>query len=211
MTPPFRDRKDAGRLLFHALGPRSAHAQLVLALPRGGVPVAHEIAAGAGLPLDVLLVRKVGVPGHEELAMGAIASGGVTVWNEAVLDLCHVPLRAREQVVERERQELQRREDAYREGRPPPVVRGKRVIVVDDGLATGSTMRAAVLALRRSSPAFILVAVPIAAPEVCADLHGVADDVVCALTPRGLSSVGEWYEDFAQTSDDEVRALLRTA
>ena len=184
---------------------------VVLALPRGGVPVGAEVARALGAPLDVFLVRKLGVPGHEELAMGAIASGGVRVVNETVARQLGIPADVVDAAAEREGQELARREAAYRDGRPAPDVRGKTVILVDDGLATGSTMRAAVAAVRRARPAAVVVAVPVGSAETCADFRGEADVVVCAEEPEPFFAVGTWYDDFSQTTDDEVRELLAQA
>ena len=206
---PFRDRTDAGQALAQELRAyASRDGVLVLALPRGGVPVAHEVAAALGVPLDVFLVRKLGVPGHEELAMGAIASGGVRVLNDDVVQHLHVPESVIDAVAREEQQELERRAREYRGDRPAPDVRGKTVILVDDGLATGSTMRAAAAALRRQQPARLVVAVPVAAQQTCEELRGEVDEVVCALTPEPFYAVGVWYEDFSQTTDNEVRALL---
>lgn len=205
----FQDRRDAGRQLAAALPDYTGRPDvIVLALPRGGVPVAYEVAKSLGAPLDVFLVRKIGVPGHEELAMGAIASGGVRVVNEDVVRELGIPKSLFDAVAADELLELQRRERAYRDDRPAPDVRGKTVILVDDGLATGSSMRAAVAALRRLDPAKIVVAVPVAASEVCTEFQDVADDVVCAQTPPSFRAVGLWYDDFSQTSDEEVRELL---
>ena len=205
----FRDRRDAGRLLAAEL---SAYAHrpdvIVLALPRGGVPVAYEAARVLGAPLDVFVVRKLGVPGHDELAMGAVASGGVRVLNEAIVKGLHIPDDLIEQVTAREMGELQRRELLYRGGRPPPDLRGRTLILVDDGLATGATMQAAIAALRRRQPAKIVVAVPVAARETCAALRKEADEVICAATPEPFLAVGYWYQDFSQTSDEEVGDLL---
>jgi predicted phosphoribosyltransferase len=184
---------------------------IVLALPRGGVPVAYEAARALGAPLDVFLVRKLGAPGHEELAMGAIASGDVVVMNDEVLKAMNVQADEILDAIADERRELARREEAYRDGRPPVDVRGKTVILIDDGLATGSTMRAAVTALRRQSPARIVVAVPIGAASTCAEFHAIADDCLCAMTPEPFRAVGLWYEDFSQTEDDEVAELLARA
>jgi predicted phosphoribosyltransferase len=184
---------------------------IVLALPRGGVPVGFEVAEALGAPLDVFLVRKLGVPGHEELAMGAIASGGVLVLNEPVVRGLSIPREWIEMVARREQAELERREREYRGDRPPPDVKGKVVILVDDGLATGSTMRAAAEALKRLGPAKVVVAVPAAAPETCEEFRDVVDEVVCAVTPDPFYSVGTWYDDFGQTSDAEVRELLSRA
>ncbi|HUP45176.1 MAG TPA: phosphoribosyltransferase [Thermoanaerobaculia bacterium] len=207
---PFADRHEAGRALGEELAHRYGGRDdlVVLALPRGGVPVGYHVAEALGAPLDVFLVRKLGVPGHEELAMGAIATGGVRVVNDQVLR--HVPVSPSmiEAVAERERRELERRERAYRGSRPPVDVRGRTVIVVDDGLATGSTMRAAVRALRKMEPAAVIVAVPVAAARTCEELRSEADDLVCLRTPEPFDAVGLWYRDFAQTTDEEVHELL---
>lgn len=208
----FKNRSEAGRFLAEQL---SAYANrpdtLVLALPRGGVPVAYEVAKALGAPLDVFQVRKLGLPGHEELAMGAIATGGVRVRNPEVVEYLRIPDEVIDEVTARERRELERRERLYREGRPALSPRGRVVILVDDGLATGSTMRAAILALRQQQPASIVVAVPVAAKQTCEELRAVADEVVCAVTPDPFYAVGLWYEDFAQTTDEEVRELLALA
>jgi putative phosphoribosyl transferase len=208
----FRDRSDAGRQLAEQL---TAHADqpdvLVLALPRGGVPVAYEVARALHAPLDVFQVRKLGVPGHEELAMGAIASGGVRVLNEDVVQGLGISEEVLDAVTAQQQQELLRRERTYRDNRPAPEVRGRTVILVDDGLATGSTMRAAVAALRQQQPARIVVAVPVGAPETCAELQTEADQVVCARTPVPFQAVGLWYDDFTQTTDQEVHDLLERA
>jgi predicted phosphoribosyltransferase len=181
---------------------------VVLALPRGGVPVAYEVARALAAPLDVLVVRKLGAPGHPEFAMGAVASGGISVLDEDFVATNRIPAQALADVVLRERAELARRERAYRDSRPPVAITGQVVIVVDDGLATGSTMHAAVLALRRQGPARIVVAVPVGSRQACSMLAGVADHVICALTPEPFSAVGLWYTDFSETSDEEVRRLL---
>jgi predicted phosphoribosyltransferase len=208
----FVDRKQAGRRLAAELAPYAGRPNLlVLALPRGGVPVAFEVAEALDAPLDVFLVRKLGVPGHEELAMGAIASGGIRVLNPDVLKMIPVPAEAIDAVAEREERELERRERAYRDDRPEPEVRGRSVILVDDGLATGSTMRAAVAALKTEHPERLVVAVPVAAPETCQALREEVDDMVCAITPEPFHAVGLWYEDFSQTTDEEVRELLARA
>ena len=209
---PFRDRRDAGEQLARELG-GFAHRPdvVVLGLPRGGVPVAYEVAQALGAPLDLFLVRKLGVPGHEEYAMGAIATGGVRVLNSDVIRALGIPPSVVEAVTARERRELERREQAYRRGRVPQDLRGRVAIVVDDGLATGATMVAAVAALRAHQPRGIVVAVPVAAPEACAALQSAAGECVCARTPEFLNAVGAWYDDFGQTSDDEVRALLDAA
>jgi predicted phosphoribosyltransferase len=184
---------------------------IVLALPRGGVPVAFEVARELNAPLDIFLVRKLGVPSHKELAMGAIASGGVLVRNEGVVRYLNIPDEVIDSVAEEERRELERREHAYRNHRPPLEVKGRTVILVDDGLATGSTMRAAAAALREQDPARIVVAVPVSSPETCEELRAEVDEVVCAATPQPFQGVGRWYEDFSQTTDDEVRELLEKA
>jgi putative phosphoribosyl transferase len=207
---PFRDRFEAGRLLGPAVAER-LHGRsnvIVLALPRGGVPVGFEVARALGAPLDVFIVRKLGVPGHEELAMGAIASGGVRVLNDDVLRHIPVSPQAIEAVATREQAELVRREASYRGSKPPLDVHGKTVVVVDDGLATGSTMRAAVRALRAMDAGSIIVAVPVAARETCEELRAEVDDVVCLRTPEPFQAVGLWYEDFTQTTDEEVHELL---
>ena len=211
-TMRFRDRDEAGELLGRELARRLEQRDdvVVLALPRGGVPVGYGVARALDVPLDVFIVRKLGVPGHEELAMGAIASGGVRVLNRDVLDYMPVPQRMIDAVAEREQQELERREREYRGARPPLDVKDKSVIVVDDGLATGSTMRAAVAALRKMEPRRIIIAVPIAAESTCNDFRaeGIADDVVCLRTPEPFQAVGLWYADFTQTTDEEVHAIL---
>jgi putative phosphoribosyl transferase len=212
MRRPFRDRSEAGRVLAGMLADYAGRDDvIVLALPRGGVPVGYEVAKALGAPLDVFLVRKLGAPGHEELAMGAIASGDVVVMNDEVLKAMNVQADEILDAIADERRELARREEAYRDGRPPVDVRGKTVILIDDGLATGSTMRAAVTALRRQGPARIVVAVPIGAASTCAEFHSLADDCICAMTPEPFRAVGLWYEDFSQTSDDEVAELLARA
>jgi putative phosphoribosyl transferase len=184
---------------------------VVLALPRGGVPVAFEVAQALGAPLDVFLVRKLGMPGHEEFAIGAIASGGVTVLNDETLRDYGVSREQVQAVVEAEQRELERREGRYRGDRPFPDVAGRTVILIDDGLATGSTMRAAVAALRQERPARVIVAVPTAPPETCDELRTIVDEMVCLITPEPFYAVGLWYEDFAQTTDEEVRELLDRA
>lgn len=207
---PFADRRDAGRALAAELRAYAGRPDLlVLALPRGGVPVGYEIAEALAAPLDLFLVRKLGTPGHEELAMGAIASGGVRVLNDDVVHWYRIPEAVIDAVAAREERELERRELAYREGRPPAPIAGRAAILVDDGLATGSTMRAAVEAVRRRNPSKVIVAVPVGSPEICREFAAIADEVVCARTPHPFSAVGQWYRDFSQTSDEEVRALLR--
>jgi predicted phosphoribosyltransferase len=205
----FVDRRDAGAALAERLRQFAGRKEVVvLALPRGGVPVGFEVARALGAPLDVFVVRKLGLPGHPELAMGAIASGGVRVLNEDVLESIAVSAVAIDAVTRTEQAELERRERAYRDGRPLVPIEGRVVILVDDGLATGSTMRAAVLAVRRLQPARVVVAVPIGARQTCHELRAVADDVICVLTPEPFRAVGLWYADFSQTSDEEVRQLL---
>jgi putative phosphoribosyl transferase len=212
MSRRFRDRIDAGRALAARLDAYAHRSDvLVLALPRGGVPVAFEIAKALPAPLDVFLVRKLGVPGREELAMGAIATGGVRVLNQEIVRGLNIPDGLIARVSQEEELELNRRERAYRGDRPPLEVAGRAVIAVDDGLATGSSMRAATIALRKLEPARIVVAVPVAAPETCSQLQTEVDEIVCARTPDPLYAVGLWYEDFDQTTDDEVRDLLERA
>jgi predicted phosphoribosyltransferase len=208
----FRDRRQAGRVLAEALAAYARREDVVvLALPRGGVPVGFEIARALDAPLDVFVVRKLGAPGQEELALGAIASGGVVLLSEDVVRAVGAEQREIQQIVAREREELSRREALYRRGRRPLDVRGKVVILVDDGLATGASMAAAVQALRALSPASIVVAVPVAPRSARAQFAGLADDFVCVETPAPFQAVGQWYEDFEQVGDDEVRDLLRQA
>ena len=205
----FADRAAAGRALAERLTDwRGREHVLVLALPRGGVPVAHEVARAIGAPLDLLLVRKLGVPGHEELAMGALASGGEPRVNAETVRALRIGAADIERVIARERRELERRELAYRAGRAPPEIRGRTVILIDDGLATGATMLAAAEAVRASGAARVIVAVPVGSAEACALLRGTADDVIALLVPDELYAVGAWYTDFTQTTDDEVRELL---
>jgi predicted phosphoribosyltransferase len=212
MERVYRNRREAGQVLAALLAGYRGHPDVVvLGLPRGGVPVAYEIATALHAPLDVMVVRKLGVPGHEELAMGAIASGGVQVVNEEVVRHLGLTPAILASVAAIEQRELARREQAYRGERPPVPVEGRTVILVDDGLATGSTMRAAVTALRRRHPARIVVAVPTAAPETCEELKGQVEEIVCAMTPTPFYGVGEWYEEFGQTADEEVRELLERA
>lgn len=208
----FRDRSDAGRALAARLGAYAGRPDvLVLALPRGGVPVASEVARALGAPLDIFLVRKLGVPGQEELAMGAIASGGVRVVNRQVVEYMKITDEMLDEAAAREQGELERRERLYRGARPAPDARGRVVILIDDGLATGSTMRAAALALRQQQPARLVVAVPVGSAQACAELRREVDEVVCAATPEPFNGVGRWYEDFSQTSDEEVSRLLEQA
>jgi predicted phosphoribosyltransferase len=208
----YRNRFEAGKHLAKQLAKYANREDvLVLALPRGGVPVAFEVAKALRAPLDIFLVRKLGVPGHEELAMGAIATGGVRVLNPDVVDYLGIPASVIDAVAADELRELERRERAYRGDRPEPDVRGKTVILVDDGLATGSTMRAAAAALRQQTPARIVVAVPVSAPQTCDEYRMGVDEIICANTPEPFYGVGLWYEDFSQTTDEEVRELLEKA
>jgi putative phosphoribosyl transferase len=212
MDFPFQNRAEAGERLATKLSRYANRADvLVLALPRGGVPVAYQVARALRAPLDVFIVRKLGVPGYEELAMGAIASGGVRVMNENVTRHIDFPQAVIDAIAQREAEELRRREHLYRGNRPAPNVQGRTVILVDDGLATGSTMRAAAVALRQMRPSKVIVAVPCAAPEICAEFRSEVDEVVCAATPDPFTAVGACYEDFSQTSDQEVRDLLERA
>lgn len=208
----FKDRRHAGRMLAEKL----RHYQnrddvLVLALPRGGVPVAFEVARNLGAPLDVFIVRKLGVPGQEEYAMGAIASGGVRVINEDAVRYLRISNDVIDAVAVKEGKELERRERAYRGERPLPDFGGRTVILIDDGLATGSTMRAAAAALRAKRPARLVVAVPVAAPDTCDEFRSEVDEIICAATPEPFLGVGRWYGDFAQTTDEEVHELLEQA
>lgn len=208
----YRDRVDAGKQLATKLGDYADRDDvLVLALPRGGVPVAYEVAKALRAPLDIFLVRKLGVPGHEELAMGAIATGGIRVLNDDVVRYLRIPNDVIDAVAEEELKELERRERAYRGNRVEPNIRGKTVILVDDGLATGSTMRAAVAALRQQDPARIVVAVPVSATQTCDEYRMGVDEIICAKTPEPFMGVGMWYRDFSQTSDEEVREILAQA
>ena len=208
----FRDRADAGRQLLSKLGTYKGRPDvLVLGLPRGGIPVGYEVARGLGAPLDVFVVRKLGVPGQEELAMGAIASGGVRILNQDIVQAMAIPAHVIDSVTSTEVQELARRERLYRGDRPAPDVMGRTVILVDDGLATGATMRAAVAALRRMKPKRIVIAVPIAAVPTRREFAGEVDEIVCLHTPEPFFSVGFWYDDFSQTTDDQIRDLLARA
>ncbi|HEY3393086.1 MAG TPA: phosphoribosyltransferase [Lacipirellulaceae bacterium] len=208
----FRDRSHAGQLLAEKLSKYANRPDaIVLALPRGGVPVGYEVARDLNIPLDVFIVRKLGVPGYEELAMGAVATGGVRVLNEQVVHNLNIPESVINAVADWETEEIRRREERYRGDEPPPDVRARTVILVDDGLATGATMLAALKALRQQRPARIVVAVPTAAPETCEQMKAEADEAVCAITPEPFYAVGLWYENFSQTTDEEVRELLAAA
>src|SRR6266496_6678391 len=212
MERVFENRAEAGRQLAEKLDKYSGREDvIVLGLPRGGVPVAYEVAKRLRAPLDVFIVRKLGVPGFEELAAGAIASGGVRVLNEDVVRAIPYASEAIEAVTAKETAELQRREQIYREERPPPALRDRIVILVDDGLATGATMRAAVKALRQQGAAKIVVAVPVGPPDTCREIEREADEIVCLSTPPFFQAVGQYYEDFSQTSDEDVRELLSQA
>lgn len=208
----FKNRMEAGRFLAMRLSNFANRADvLVLALPRGGVPVAYEVAAALNVPMDVFLVRKLGVPGHQELAMGAIATGDVRVLNDDVVRYLGIPDEVIDEVAAQEQEELERRAQLYRGDRPARPVQNRVVILVDDGLATGSTMRAAALALRQQHPAAIVVTVPVASSQTCEEFRAEVDDVICALTPEPFYAVGLWYEDFDQTTDAEVRDLMARA
>jgi len=208
---PFADRHQAGVELAARLERYRGTDAVILALPRGGIPVAFEIAEALGAPLDIFVVRKLGTPGHPELAMGAIASGGVRVLSDDVIRWYGISQAAIETVARRELIELERREREYRRGRPLTDVRGRTVVLVDDGLATGATMRAAVDAVRAWGPARVVVAVPVGAADTCSELKALADEVVCGATPEPFYGVGSWYDDFSQTSDEEVKDLLNRA
>lgn len=209
MQLPFRNRVEAGRLLAEALEPYGGRTDvLILALPRGGLPVAFEVAQALAAPLDLMLVRKLGVPGQEELAMGAIASGGIKYLNQDLVSSLRISDSVIDRVVSREKKELERREQAYRGQRPVPEVRHHCVVLIDDGLATGATMRAAVLALRQRQPGRIVIGVPVAPADTVEKLRAEADEVICLATPEPFLAIGQWYRDFSQTSDEEVRDLL---
>jgi putative phosphoribosyl transferase len=208
----FRDRTEAGRVLAQELSRYAGRDDvIVLALPRGGVPVGYEVARALGAPLDVFVARKLGLPGYPELAMGAIASGGVAVLDEALVQRLGIGEEAIRKVITQEARELRRREAAYRDGRPPPDLRGKTVILVDDGLATGATMQAAALAVKVHQPERVIVAVPVAAAQTCDEFREDVDEIICAITPEPFYAVGMWYENFDQTTDEEVRELLAWA
>ena len=205
----FRNRRDAGRILAQQLLHYANRSDvIVLALPRGGVPVAYEVALTLNVPMDVFIVRKLGLPGHEELAIGAIASGGIRVLNEEIISTLNISEDVIDRVAQLELQELQRREQRYRGNHPAPEVRDRTVILIDDGLATGASMRAAIAGLRTQHPARMVVAVPTAAPETCEEFNEEVDEVVCATTPEPFLGVGRWYEDFSQTTDEGVRLFL---
>lgn len=205
----FRDRTDAGASLARELAAYANRQDvLVLGLPRGGVPVAYEVAKALGAPLDILLVRKLGAPGEQELAMGAIASGGVRVLNEDVVRMLGVPDSVIEAVTTKERHELDRRERLYRGGRPAPALQGKTVILVDDGIATGATVRAAIELVRQKRPAAVVVATPVAPASTCAELRARVDALICVMEPEDFLAIGFWYTSFPQTTDDEIRQLL---
>ncbi len=208
----FKDRRDAGKILAQDLFAYAGRSEvIVLALPRGGVPVAYEVAIALNVPLDILIVRKLGLPGREELAIGAIASGGVRVLNEDIIKALNIPEELVNVIVQQELQELQRHEQSYRRDRPPLDPRGKTVILIDDGLATGASMRAAVTGVRTQNPARIVIAVPTAASETCDAFEFKVDEIVCSMTPEPFLGVGRWYEDFSQVTDEQVRELLEEA
>ena len=210
MKTTFRNRTEAGRLLAKKLKPTYANRSdvLVLGLPRGGVPVASEVARVLHAPLDICIVRKLGVPGHKELGMGAIATGRIMVLNEALVRSLRISQKAIEQVVTREQQELERRERVYRGTRPTPDLSHRTIILIDDGIATGSTLKAAISTIKQQQPERIIVAVPVAPPTVCKELKDVVDEVVCLLTPEWLQAIALWYDDFSPTTDAEVRLNL---
>ena len=208
----FRDRRDAGRVLARKLSAYTGYTDvIVLALPRGGVPVAYEVALALNAPLDIFLVRKLGLPGREELAIGAIASGGIRVLNEDIIRVLSVPEEVINIVARNELQELERREHNYRGDRPAPDVRDRKVILIDDGLATGASMRAAVVGVRAQHPARIIIAVPAASPELCNAFQFEVDEMVCAMTPEPFYGLSRWYGDFSQTTDEDVRMFLKEA
>lgn len=212
VAPLFRNRADAGRALAARVVPSLSDVNpLILALPRGGVPVAFEVARALHAELDIFLVRKLGVPGHEELALGALASGGVRFLNQELISDLHLPERAIEQITAREQRELERREALYRAGRPAIPVRDRHVLLIDDGLATGASMKAAASAVRAEEPHRVTMAVPVAAQQTCDEFRDAVDQVICLKTPDPFMAVGIWYEDFEQTSDEEVQMLLERA
>lgn len=211
-TPLFRDRSEAGRALAaRVIGSVSDPNPLILALPRGGVPVAFEVARALHAELDIFLVRKLGVPGHEELAIGALASGGIRILNQALIADLHLSQKAIEEVTIREQGELERREALYRAGRPSIPVRDRTIVLIDDGVATGASMKAASKALRAEGPRRLILAVPVAARQTCEEFRGDVDEVICVETPEPFMAVGIWYEDFRQTTDEEVKMLLEKA
>lgn len=211
-TALFKDRRDAGRKLAQKLKDYAGRKDvIVLALPRGGVPVAYEVSKALNVLMDIFIVRKLGWPGHEEMAIGAIASGGVRVLNQDIVQYLNIPEALIDAVAQRELRELERREHAYRGDRPPLDVKDRTVIIVDDGLATGASMRAAVAGVSAHHPARIVIAVPTAAPETCESLKDEVDEVICATTPEPFYGVSRWYENFSQTTDEEVRTLLQEA
>jgi putative phosphoribosyl transferase len=208
----FHDRRDAGKVLVQKLPAYAGRSDvIVLGLPRGGVPVAYEVALALNAPLDILIVRKLGLPGNEELAIGAIASGGVRVLNEDIIHALNIPEEMVNRIAQQEFQELQRREQSYRGDRSAPSLRDRTALLVDDGLATGASMRAAVTGVRTQHPARIVIAVPTAAPETCNALEFAVDEIVCAMTPEPFFGVSRWYADFRQTTDEEVRTFLEEA
>lgn len=208
----FRDRRDAGRKLAQALAHYAGRPDVtIFALPRGGIPVAYEVALALNAPLDIFIVRKLGLPGREELAIGAIGSGGIRVLNDDIIRILNIPQEVINIVAQRELQELQRREHIYRGDRTAPGVRDRTVILIDDGLATGASMRAAVAGMRARQPARIVIAVPTAAREMCDAFQFAVDEMVCVITPEPFDGVGKWYEVFAQVDDEEVRELLEAA
>lgn len=210
MSSRFRNRTDAGQRLAKRLADYADRPDaIVLALPRGGVPVAYEIATALHLPLDICLVRKLGVPGQEELAMGAIAPGGIMVLNDEIVRSLRIDESTILEVAEREQQELERRDRAYRGDRPPPSLQNRTVILVDDGIATGSTLRAAIAVVQTQAPQSIVVAVPLVPPSTCSTLKSFVNDLVYLVAPERLQSIGGWYDDFSQTSDAEVQQLLQ--
>lgn len=208
----FKDRRQAGRILARKLSAYAGQTDvIILALPRGGVPVAYEVAIVLNAPLDIFLVRKLGLPGREELAIGAIASGGIRVLNEDIIRALSIPEEVINIVAKRELEELQRREQRYRGNRPAPDVRDRQVILIDDGLATGASMRAAVVGVRAQHPSRIVIAVPAAAPEACNAFLYEVDEMVCGMTPEPFYGLSRWYENFSQTTDEEVRMFLDEA
>lgn len=212
METPFRDRTEAGQQLGELLSPYAGRDDvLILALPRGGIPVALAVARALDVPMDILNVRKLGYPGQEELAMGAIATGGIRVVNDEVVRMLQIPQDVIDRAAEEESHELERREQVYRGGRPPPDLQGRTVILIDDGIATGSTIRAAIAAVRQQGPARVVVAIPVAPAEVCEQLRREADEVVCLRAPEAFLAIGLFYESFPQLTDEEVRQLLAVA